>query len=153
MIVNVFDQQDTLKISVEAVQHLVKRVILEEGQKCDEVNVYFVDLPSISQLHDEFFNDPSPTDCISFPMDEEEEDLPYRILGEVFVCPATAETYSAQHQTDPYEETSLYIVHGLLHLMGYDDLEEKECYLMRQAEARQMGILKNEGLVLKNPRD
>ena len=152
MIVNILDQQVALKILQEQVQPLVECVIRGEGQKCDEVNIYFVDTPTICQLHEEFFQDPSPTDCISFPIDEdEEEEFPYRILGEVFVCPSTAIAYATQHQVDPYEETTLYIVHGLLHLMGYDDLEESDCHLMRQAEARHMQELKKLNLQLHSP--
>lgn len=139
MIVNIIDQQTDLKIPVDQVKKLVQQVIQEEGQQCDEVNLYFVDTPTICQLHEQFFNDPSPTDCISFPIDEEQgEEVHSRLLGEIFVCPATAITYAAEHQENPYKETTLYIVHGLLHLMGYDDLEDEDISLMRQAEERHM---------------
>lgn len=147
MIVNVIDQQSELKISVEQVQQMVPPVIHQEGQNCDEVNIYFVDTPTICKLHEQFFQDPSPTDCISFPLDEE-EGLPERHLGEVFVCPATAISYASQHQINPYEETTLYLVHGLLHLMGYDDLNAKDRKKMRQAEDRQMQELKKLNLQL-----
>ncbi len=155
MIVNVSDQQTTLKISATHVQRLVKHVIRKEKQSCDEVNLYFVDTPTICQLHEQFFEDPSPTDCISFPLDEEEEEDPlsYRVLGEVFVCPATALAYATQHQTDPYEETTLYIVHGLLHLMGYDDLTEEDQQVMRQAESIHLQSLRLKKLLLRAPRD
>jgi probable rRNA maturation factor len=148
VIVHVSDEQNALKFSEDLVKRLVQKVIEEEKQICDEVSIYFVDRESISQLHDQFFDDPSPTDCISFPMDEIEE-LDYRILGEVFVCPQTAIEYTKTHQTDPYEETTLYIVHGLLHLMGYRDIEEEEIKLMRQAEQRQMTLLKKLDLCLR----
>lgn len=153
MIVNVSDQQNTLKISAPHVQRLVKHVIRKENQSCDEVNIYFVNTPTISLLHERFFQDPSPTDCISFPLDEGEDDpLSYRVLGEVFVCPATALAYATQHQTDPYEETTLYIVHGLLHLMGYDDLTEEDQSLMRQAESTHLESLRLKKLLLHPPR-
>lgn len=142
MIVNVLDQQSDLIIHPEAIQHLVKRVLLAENQCCDEVNIYFVDSPTICELHKQYFDDPSPTDCISFPIDEEENDIPYRILGEVFVCPATAVKYGKDHDINPYEEVTLYIIHGLLHLMGYDDIEDEDRQCMREAEGRLMEILK-----------
>jgi probable rRNA maturation factor len=149
VLVNVIDQQSALKISVVQVQQMVQHVIHAEGEKCDEVNIYFVDTPTICQLHDQFFQDSSPTDCISFPMDEDHDDkFPFRILGEVFICPATALTYAEEHQKDPYEETTLYIVHGLLHLMGYDDLSEEDCLLMREEESRHLVELKKNQLQL-----
>lgn len=150
MIVNVIDQQQTLKISEEQVKQLVKEVILSEGETCDEVNVYFVDTPTICDLHEQFFNDPSPTDCISFPLDEKTEgEGDYRLLGEVFVCPETAIDYLTHHSGSVYDETSLYIVHGLLHLMGYDDIEDEDISLMREAEKWHMQNLENLSLLLK----
>lgn len=152
MLVSIFNQQSSLKISSDQVQNLVPQVICGEGQKCDEICIYFVDVPTICQLHEQFFNDPSPTDCISFPLDaENDEDFPYRLLGEVFVCPATAVAYAEKHKVDPYEETTLYIVHGLLHLMGYDDLLDDDRQDMRQAEDRHMRELKKLNLQLRHP--
>lgn len=146
MIIDVVDRQKALKFSLALVKSIVKQVINEEQQKCHEVSICFVDTANICELHEQFFDDPSPTDCISFPMDEEGE--PYRVLGEVFVCPETALEYAKSHQLDPYEETTLYIVHGLLHLMGYRDMDEEDIVQMRQAEQRHMTKLKEMNLVL-----
>jgi probable rRNA maturation factor len=151
VIINVINQQTVLKISVNQVQQLVQAVITQEGEICDEVNIYFVDTPTICQLHEQFFNDPSPTDCISFPIDEEQEEGHDRLLGEAFVCPATAITYASEHQGNAYLETTLYLTHSLLHLMGYDDIEEEDINLMRQAEKRHMDNLKHMNLYLRVP--
>ena len=82
------------------------------------------------KLHRDYFNDSSPTDCISFPIDNPVPEN-YSLMGDVFVCPETALIYSEKHKVNPYQEITLYIVHGLLHLMGYDDIEladqEKKC--------------------------
>lgn len=145
VIVNIIDQQSSLKIDVRQMQQITEHVILGEGQSCEEVNVYFVETETICELHEQFFQDPSPTDCISFPLDDEES--PYRILGEVFVCPATAIAYAAQHQVDCLEETILYLVHGLLHLMGYDDLTQKDRIQMTRAQTKHMETLKNLNLL------
>jgi probable rRNA maturation factor len=145
MLVNITNQQSALKIDSQQVQRIAKHVILEENQSCEEVYIYFVDTETICQLHEEFFQDPSPTDCISFPIDE--EGTPYRVLGEVFICPATAIAYAAQHQVSPHEEMILYLIHGLLHLMGYDDLDEEDQLRMRQAENRHLQSLKTLHLI------
>lgn len=128
------------------VEKLVRAVVSSEGQRCDEVSIQFVDTPTICQLHADFFADPSPTDCISFPIDDPAS--AYRVLGEVFVCPATAIEYAQTHQGDPYMETSLYIVHGLLHLMGYDDISPEDEAAMRAAEQRHMKALTEQHLLL-----
>lgn len=147
MIIHFYNSQSSLKISVRQAKKVTKAVIEQEGQSCDEVSIYFVDVPMICHLHEQFFQDPSPTDCLSLPMDDEEEHL-HRILGEVFVCPEVALDYATQHQLDPYQETTLYLVHGLLHLMGYDDLTEKERRKMRQAEKRHLEYLQQMNLML-----
>lgn len=147
MIISIYNRQSSLKICARQAKKIIKAVLEKEGQPCDEVSVHFVDIPTICQLHEQFFQDPSPTDCISLPLDQEEEIL-YRVLGEIFVCPAIAVEYATRHEKDPYQETTLYIVHGLLHLMGYDDLTEKERRQMRRAEKRHLQNLQQKGLEL-----
>lgn len=146
MNIHVFDQQQTLKFSLTTVKELVAATVKLEGQRCDEVSIYFVDTPTICQLHEQYFDDPSPTDCVSFPIDS--EDAPYRVLGDVFVCPETAIAYATQHSADPYHEITLYVVHGLLHLMGYDDIDETDEKTMRIAEARVLRALDIQHLIL-----
>lgn len=102
--------------------------------------MHFVETEEISHLHGQFFGDPSPTDCISFPMDGVEEDG-YCVLGDIFVCPNAAIEYAKEHQCDLHEETALYVVHGLLHLMGYDDIKDEDRQQMRAAEKRHMAHL------------
>ena len=77
------------------------------------------------------------------------EDLELKILGEIFVCPKTAIEYAVQYKKNPYEEVTLYIVHGLLHLLGYDDIEKNARNLMRKAERKHMKALTQKGLILQ----
>jgi probable rRNA maturation factor len=151
MLINISDQQSALALSVPAIKKIVTQVLSFENRKCDEVSLFFVDVKTICKLHADFFNDPSPTDCISFPMDEDSS-LGYQILGEIFISPQAAIDYSGSHNGDPYKELTLYIIHGLLHLMGYDDIEEAEQLQMRQAEERHMNNLIEKKLCLKKPR-
>lgn len=148
MIVNIINQQSSLVILPDLVQKIVEQVIVDENQNCEETSIYFVDTPTISRLHEEYFQDPSPTDCISFPLDEEEDGSPYRVLGDVFVHPESAIAFATEKALNPYEETTLYIVHGLLHLLGYNDIEDEDRNEMRAAENRHMEKLKELNLVL-----
>lgn len=107
-----------------------------------ELTLYFVTKKKITKLHGEFFEDPTPTDCISFPIDDEH-------LGEIFICPAVAIEYASKKNLDPKRETTLYLIHGLLHLIGYDDLEPKTKKAMRAKEKRCMGHLDRVKIQLK----
>ncbi|HLB52742.1 MAG TPA: rRNA maturation RNase YbeY [Chlamydiales bacterium] len=103
---------------------------------CDELSLFLVSKNRISSLHKQFFGDPTPTDCISLPLDE-------NYLGDLFVCPAVAIDYAKKKGLDPYEETLLYIIHSLLHLRGYDDLDPKKRRVMRKKEKRCMNHLRS----------
>lgn len=124
---------------------MVHRLLKQLGGRVDEVSIHFVNVKEISKLHADFFDDPSPTDCISLPLDSPFDDTgSWHVLGEVFVCPAIAKSYAKEHDLDAYQETLLYVVHGLLHLYGYDDLEPKARRKMRAKEKELMSlILKN----------
>lgn len=75
------------------------------------VEIAVVDDETIARVHDEFLNDPSETDAITFP------------YGEILVSCDTASRYAAEHNLPPQEELFRYMVHGLTHLHGYLDYE------------------------------
>jgi probable rRNA maturation factor len=147
MIVIVDDQQTALTIDQERVKKLAIAVLACEKQKAHELTIHFIGEKEIAEMHAEYFNDPTVTDCISFPMDDATE-THYRVLGEIFVCPQVAIDYAAKHQGDPYAETSLYVVHGILHLLGYNDIEEEDRAQMRLAEQRVMQYLRSKQMTL-----
>lgn len=141
--------QEALQIDESQVERLVKTFLSWKKVVCDEVNIYFVSKEKISEIHAIHFQDPSPTDCISFPIDSpNEKTSDYIILGEIFVCPAVGIEYTQKHSLDPYDEVALYIVHGLLHLLGYDDQDDKSSTLMRQAEKLSLSYLKENEAIL-----
>lgn len=148
MHIAIYNTQKRFSIDEKAVAKLVTNVISAEARTCHEVAVHFVGTRRICSLHAQYFDDPSVTDCISFPIDNEEQG-PYSVLGEVFVCPETAFNYVKRHGGELYEEISLYIVHGLLHLLGYDDIAEADQLIMRQREHFHMENLKAHTLLLK----
>lgn len=146
MEVTIINEQNILPIDENKIINIVMQVITLEGQKADEVAINFVSTEEISRLHLEFFDDPTTTDCISFPMDDEYV-TNYRVLGEIFVCPETALKYSLEHQVNALEEMVLYVIHGLLHLMGYDDIQTNDRKKMRLAEKKHLVNLKELGLL------
>lgn len=148
----VFNEQKDLPINTLIVKNIVKSILQLEKKFTDEVSVNFVSTAEIAEIHHRFFNDPSPTDCISFPIDQETKGIAYHVLGEVFVCPKIAIEYflNKKDQTceNVYQETTLYLVHALLHLLGYKDKKETEKKNMRAAEKRHMHNLLSQNLFL-----
>lgn len=141
------DTQSLVSIEESSVFHIVQAVLSLEQASCDELNIYFVQEAEICEVHAEFFNDPSPTDCISIQIDDPKDSPCF--LGEIFISPKAAQDYIKESQGDLYEEITLYLVHGLLHLLGYDDVEEEERQKMRLAEKRHINYLKEHHLLLK----
>ncbi len=130
--IKVYNRQTDLPIKISSVRKLIELFLRKKGIVCRELAVYFVSQKKITELHAEHFQDPTPTDCITFPLDQD-------FLGEIFVCPQAALDYNPQH---PFEETTLYIIHGLLHLLGYDDISSKERSRMRREEKKLMAFVK-----------
>ena len=126
---------------------LAEMVVCEEGRNYDEVSISFVGQKEMCRLHELYFDDPSPTDCISFPLDNGEESE-YTVLGEVVIMPATAARWSKSHGTDFWRELALYIIHGLLHLLGYDDRDRRTRSQMRAKEKKYLRLATKKGCML-----
>ncbi len=146
-VVDIINEQTDVQLEEAQVESIVKEIISFHGEQCHEVAIHFVPVNRICELHMQFFKDPSQTDCITLPMDDEDEDH-YRHLGEVFVCPKTACEYVKAHGGNFHDEILLYVVHGMLHLFGYDDLDDADRIEMRAAENRHLLNLKEKGLCL-----
>jgi probable rRNA maturation factor len=106
---------------------------------CEEVSVYLVGKRKIASLHKDFFNDPTPTDCITFPIDAQ-------FLGEIFICPKVAQEYNPKK---PYVETALYIIHAILHLLGYDDISENKRKIMHKEQERLLKLATKHQCILE----
>jgi probable rRNA maturation factor len=111
-----------------------------------ELSVVFLTDAALAQLHDDFLDDPSITDVITF-----DGDPAFGSAGEICVSADAAIrhlTASAQGRRFAAErfarELTLYLVHGWLHLAGYDDLVPAKKRRMRRAETRAMALLERE---------
>ena len=109
-------------IDEAALAALARRTLAGEGVGAAELSVSFVDETEIADLHVRYLGEPGPTDVLSFPLDEEEEHG-VRILGDVVIAPSVA---ARNHPDDPEAELRLLLVHGILHLLGYDHEEDAE---------------------------
>lgn len=135
----------TLKISLTSSQrdlplHLprIRKVISFLVQllkiKTSHIIFHFVTDAKMRTLHKKFFNDPSSTDCITFPIDALEDVGRDHILGEAFICPKIALVNALKYNVPPQKELYRYITHCLLHMIGYDDQNPKDRARMRRKE-------------------
>ena len=125
------------------------RVLEGERQPPEtEVSVLLVDETAMTDLHERFMGQPGATDVLAFPLDEEDDagpgwppgrliDQPEQpfLLGDVVICPAVAEKQAATAGCSLDDEVRLLLVHGLLHLVGYDHAEDEEAHRMEERQA------------------
>lgn len=157
MAVDVFaaDEQADVGVDIERWATLARHVLDAQGVRLDaEVSLLFVDEPTIAELNERFLGKEGPTDVLAFPIDEEPErggrspdeggtgpgdgsvdldELPL-LLGDVVVCPSVAVRNAGDHGVSLDDELALLVVHGLLHLVGMDHLEDEEAERMEQRE-------------------
>lgn len=103
-----------------------------------EIEVAVVTDAEIRRLHRDHLGVDTPTDVITFPLSP--PDAPV-LVGALAVSEDTARREAARRRHPPYHEWMLYVVHGALHLLGYDDRAGRERAAMRRAEARLLAAL------------
>ena len=91
-----------------------------------EIDVSIVSAAAMSRVHVDFLGLEGPTDVITFP------------YGEIVVCASVAQENTARYRSALDDELALYVIHGLLHLNGFDDLTPARA---REMHARQAKIL------------
>lgn len=97
----------------------VKLTLRREGRRSCRISVAIVDDAGIARLHERYLGRPGPTDCLSFDLrDDPESEV---VEGEIVVSEEAAGRESRARVTSKQAELTLYVIHGLLHLLGYDD--------------------------------
>lgn len=100
-----------------------------------ELSVLLVDEDTMSAYHEKYMDEAGPTDVLSFPMDEirppaGNEEPPQGLLGDIVLCPAVTARQAAENGRTTEQEADYLLIHGLLHLLGYDHAEPDEHAVM-----------------------
>ena len=97
-----------------------------------ELEISLVDEAEMTRLHEEWMDEAGPTDVLSFPMDElrpnelsENDEVPV-VLGDVVISPDVARKQGDTAGHGMEQELRILLVHGILHLLGFDHLEPEE---------------------------
>ncbi|MBQ6586777.1 MAG: rRNA maturation RNase YbeY [Coriobacteriales bacterium] len=114
----------------------------EEAPENCEISISLVGLEEMTQLNERYRGKQGPTDVLSFPIDdvwdfpEDVESAP--MLGDIVIAPEVAAKQAPEYGNSFDEEMSLLLVHGILHLLGYDHIDDTEA---EEMEAREREIL------------
>ncbi len=147
------DEQTDLPVDLMRWVRLAEHVLTAERAPADaEMSVVFVDEATIADLNETYLDGDGPTDVLSFPLEEEipvgrypdeggrgpgvdgDPTEPPLAIGDVLVCPVVARRQADARGIDLDDEIGLLVVHGTLHLFGYDHQEAEEAVRMQQRE-------------------
>ncbi len=131
------DRQDDIKIT-EEIKNLIEKSIaavlkIEKLDENVEVSVSFVGDDEIRDLNREYRGVDKSTDVLSFPMDDEFI-IDNRILGDVIINTRRVMEQAEELGHSNERELSYLSVHSILHLLGYDHMEDKDKKEMRERE-------------------
>jgi probable rRNA maturation factor len=130
------DRQDA-DVDLEGLMTLARATLLGEGIAEAELSISFVTEDEIAGLHERYLHEGGPTDVLSFPLDDEAGEDGLRQLGDVVIAPAVA---ARNNPDDPAAELRLLLVHGILHLLGHDHMDDRERGEMWARQERYSGV-------------
>lgn len=129
------------KLFVPFVKKHLKQASVLLRAPLQELSIIFIGDRRMSELHRQFMNLPTPTDVLTFPMDEDSHGRP--VTGEVYICIPEARRQARLRKVPVAHEVLLYCLHGMLHLCGFDDRTDAEYRKMHCKEDHiltQLGI-------------
>jgi probable rRNA maturation factor len=151
------DEQSEHDVDLERWSELCRAALASEGVRGPaEVSLLFVDEPTIASLNEQFRGKSGPTDVLSFPIDDEplpagrfpdaggtgpgesEPEIP-QLVGDIVICPSVALRNAIEHEVSADDEMALLVVHGVLHLLGWDHEVDAEAEAM---EGREQELLR-----------
>jgi probable rRNA maturation factor len=133
-------QQEAVPIDRKQMREIVRNVLDGEGVADAEISLAFVDNPTIHTLNKRYLDHDEPTDVLSFPLSEPDAK---KLAGELVIGAEVAQAQAQERGHDVQSELALYVIHGLLHLCGFDDKSEAGAGQMRQRERhylQQLGL-------------
>lgn len=148
MLIVAYDNRSDIEIEdtmLEEIEDAMMRTLLHQeiGIEC-EISFSFVNPDEIKKLNAEYRGKDAVTDVLSFPMHEDFlknkqviiRDNPYLplLLGDIVICTQQAEIQAKEYENTFIRELSYLSVHSVLHLLGYDHMEENDKSLMRGIE-------------------
>lgn len=111
-------------LSRRRVAWLTREVLRSEGVADALVSVTFLGADEIARLNEEHLAHEGPTDIISFALDRPVDGAP--VIGDIYICPAVVREQARDHRRPVREEFTRVVVHGALHILGYEHPEGEE---------------------------
>ena len=125
------NRQRTRRLNRAEIRKLAEWIVA--GVEHVEVGFHFVGAKEMARVHEQFMNVPGSTDVITF---DHGSKPPTHIHGEIFICVEDAIAQAKECKTTWQSEIARYMIHGVLHLTGFDDIDFEDRKVMKRAENR-----------------
>jgi len=140
MVIDIRNLQDRVNIDEAKVRSCAKRALIDMGEEGVELSILFVNDAYIKRLNSKYRDTDSRTDVLAFSMRQGEGISQHsEILGDVVISTQTARREAVRRKEPVQKELNLYLVHGILHLLGYDDEKPGARKKMRAKEKELLG--------------
>lgn len=135
MEVLISNRQKLIDIDLDQVREVAIEIMkFEASPENAELSVVFCDDDFIQKLNKDYRGKSEPTDVLSFPIDEENFEPEIRLLGDIVISTETAMRQAENLKHPPMFEIVFLLIHGLLHLHGYDHIQKTQRKRMRDRE-------------------
>ena len=130
------NQQHDCRIDPRALRTLVRTHLeIQLGLASYDIAIHLVSSRRMATINQKHLHHEGPTDVITFDYRQPHRD---GLHGELLICPAVALSQAREHRTSPESEIARYIIHGILHLQGYDDRSPDARRVMKREENRRL---------------
>jgi probable rRNA maturation factor len=129
IVVSVASPQELIPLEYQRLKECARTVLSGEGINEAKVTLAFVDDATIAGLNKKFLDHDGPTDVITFPYSQGK-----KLEGEIVIGVEVAQREAAERRHEVNAELCLYVIHGTLHLCGYDDRTDRDAAEMRKKE-------------------
>jgi probable rRNA maturation factor len=137
--IEIINKQKIKKLDLKKINKYIVKIFSLLNIPSEKISIVFCDNLFIKKINKEFLKKKYVTDVIAFPL---KDDLDPEYLGEIVISVEEAVKKSKFYGNSWEKELILYLVHGILHLLGYNDKSRKEKKRMQEEEERIMEELK-----------
>jgi probable rRNA maturation factor len=148
----ILNRQRTARLARRPLELFLRRVWDELGIEDAEVTVCLVSDAEIARMNEAFRRKKGPTDVLSFPAAKKRKPLRItrgrhgsmqnKYLGDIAICPAMAQRNAKAYRRRPGNEIRILILHGVLHLLGYDhETDRGAMNRLEQKLRRRLGLV------------
>lgn len=136
-LINIENNSNAVELPITTVEKLITFVAQAENKKLAEVDLLIVDSAEMAEMNEQYLSHEGDTDVITFDLTDSPAEP---ISVQLIICDEVAIRQGKENNLPAEKELLLYIIHGLLHTMGYDDKTPEKFKIMH---ARQIKLLED----------